>query len=131
MTALMIGCPSDREKQMYKMAKIAASVLGSIPMLNRSFRKTRVRKIEKRGCLIFLFSSSNDALANFTGGFPATVIGSPGHDRICRRNCKSLPGVETPRRKLDGKFPYSATQLLPLKKLWGMSSWRSLKCSAP
>ena len=44
------------------------------------------------------------------------MIGSPIRDRICRRNCISLPGVETPSRKLDGKFPYSATQLLPPKK---------------
>src|SRR3981081_3177391 len=43
----------------------------------------------------------------------------------------SLPGVETPNRKLDGKLPYSATQLFPLKKLRGMSRRRSEKCSAP
>ncbi len=33
--------------------------------------------------------------------------------------------------KFDGKFPYSATQLLPPKKFRGISSWRSLICSAP
>jgi hypothetical protein len=102
----------------------------SIPILKTSFRKTRAREEEARQCVI-LFSASNDALANLTGGFPATVIGSPSRDRICRRKRMSLPGVETPRRKLEGKFPYSATQLLPPKKFRGMSRRRSLRCSAP
>jgi len=31
-------------------------------------------------------------------------------------DCMSLPGVETPSRKLDGKFPYSATQLLTAER---------------
>ena len=100
-------------------------------MLKRSFRKTRVRNRGKPGSRWVSFCASNDALANFTGGFPATVIGSPSRDRICRRNWMSLPGVETPSRKLEGNCPHSATQLLPLKKFRGMSSWRSLKCSAP
>ena len=45
---------------------------------------------------------SRDALANLTGGFPATVIGSPSRERICRRNRMSLAGVETPRKKVGG-----------------------------
>ena len=90
-----------------------------------------MRKRGKLGSLWVSFSVSNGALANFTGGLPATVIGSPGRDRICRRNWISLPGVETPSRKLDGKFPYSATQLFPPKKFRGMSRRRSVRCSAP
>src|SRR6185369_1289066 len=103
----------------------------SIPILNTSFSKTRVRKSRKLGCPWLSCSSSNDALENFTGGFPATVIDSPSRDRICRRNWISLPGDETPSRKLEGNCPYSATQLFPLKKFRGISSRRSLKCSAP
>src|SRR6478735_4760336 len=130
-SALAIGCPPNLSKQTYTTGKTIISVMGSMPMLRKSNRKTRVRKREKSGSLWVSFSASNDALANFTGGFPATVIGSPSRDRICRRNWMSLPGVETPSRKLDGKFPYSATQLLPPKKFRGISRRRSLKCSAP
>src|SRR6185503_1415548 len=111
--------------------KTSPSATGSIPILNRSFSNTRVRKRGKLGRPWLSCSPSNDALENFTGGFPATVIDSPSRVRICRRNCISLPGEETPRRKLDGNCPYSATQLLPLKKFRGISSRRSLKCSAP
>ena len=56
-----------------------------MPMLKKSYRKTRARKRPKPGSLWVSFSASNAALANFTGGFPATVIGSPSRDRICRR----------------------------------------------
>src|ERR1700730_1705803 len=112
--ALTIGCPPNLSKQTYRTGKTIISVMGSMPMLRKSNRKIRVRKSGKSGSLWVSFSASNDALANFTGGFPATVIGSPSRDRICRRNCMSLPGVETPSRKLDGKLPYSATQLLPV-----------------
>src|SRR6185436_4611041 len=111
--------------------KTSPSATGSIPMLNRSFSKTRVRNRGKLGCPWLSCSSSNDALENFTGGLPATVIDSPSRDRICRRNCISLAGEETPRRKLDGNCPYSATQLLPLKKFRGISSRRRVKCSPP
>ena len=40
-------------------------------------------------------------------------------------------GAVTPKRKLAGKFPCSATQLLPLKKFRGMSRLRSSMCPAP
>ena len=84
-----------------------------------------------KSAAVALFSASKDALANFMGGFPATVVGSPSRERICRRNPISLAGVETPSRKLEGNCPCSATLLLPLKKLRGISSCRSLWCSAP
>ncbi len=75
-------------------------------MLKKSNRKTSGSgRCRSRAALWLSFSASNDALANFTGGFPATVIGSPGRERICRRNSMSLAGVETPRRKLAGKLP--------------------------
>ena len=105
--------------------------MGRIPMPKKSNRTTRRKKSERTGLRCLLFSSSNDALANFTPGFPATVMGSPNRACIWRRNCISLAGVETPSKKLDGNCPYSATQLLPLKKSRGMSSWRNSKCSAP
>jgi hypothetical protein len=43
------------------------------PMLNTSFRKTLVRNRGKSGSRWVSFSASNEALANFTGGFPATA----------------------------------------------------------
>jgi hypothetical protein len=43
-------------------------------------------------------------------------MGSPSRDRIWRRNWISLAGVETPKRKLVGNCPDSATQLLLAKK---------------
>ena len=118
-------CPLKRNKQTYRIVNIVPSEKGRILMLKKSNRKTRVRKMGNPGRLRVSVSVSNDALANLTGGFPATVTGAPGRERSCRRNRMSLPGVETPRRKFDGNWPYSATQLLPVKKLRGMSSWRS------
>ena len=86
-------------------------------MLKMSFRKTlRQEEGKARQFMGFILPPRSDALANFTGGFPATVIGSASRDHICRRNWISFPGVETPRRKLVGNCPYSATQLLLLKK---------------
>ena len=70
-TALAIGCPPNRNKQMYRIVKMSPSVMRSMPMLKKSNRKTRVRKSGKSGSLWVSFSASNDALANFTGGFPA------------------------------------------------------------
>src|SRR4030095_10227885 len=107
--------------------KASPSATGSIPILNKSFSKTRVRNSAKLGRVWLSFCSSNDALENLTGGFPATVSDSPSRDCIWRRNRISLPGEETHKRKLDGNCPYSATQLFPLKKFRGMSSRRRVK----
>src|SRR6516162_4289940 len=130
-TALATTYPSNRTKQRYRIVNVSPSVMGRTLMLKKSNRRTRVRKMGNPGRLWVSLCASNDALANLTGGFPATVTGSPSRDRNCRRNCMSLPGVDTPKRKFDGNCPHSATQLLPLKKLWGMSSWRSVKYLEP
>ena len=103
----------------------AATGLLELPKFNVATPATRIQAsgtLSSSSSLRVSFSTSNDALANFTTGFPATVMGSPSRDRIWRRNRISLAAVETPRRKLDGNCPYSATQLLPLKKFRGMSS---------
>src|SRR5689334_21901810 len=113
------------------IVKIKTSAIGRTPMPQKSNRKTRVRNRRKSGSPYVLLSASENVLANLIGGFPATVRGSPGRDHSCRRNWISLAGVETPSRKFEGKLPYSATELLPLKKLRGKSSWRSVRCSPP
>ena len=120
MIALMTGCPFNRNKQTYRTTKHE-------PFGDRQCSKAEevVQKDpgqedgEARPACRFHSPTADRALANFTGGFPAMVIGSPSRDRICCRNCISLTGVETPRRKLVGKCPCSATLLLPLKKFRG------------
>ena len=106
-------------------------MMGKIPMLKMSLRRTRLRNSGKLGKRRVSFSTSTVTLANFTGGLPATVVGWPNRERICRRNRTSLAGVETPKRKLLGNCPCSTTQLLPLKKFRGKSSLRSVRCLAP
>ena len=100
-------------------------------MPKTSFRATRPRKRAKPGGGWSRFSAAKSALPNLNGGFPATVMGRPSRDRIWRRNRISSPGVETPRRKLEGSCPDSATQLLLAKKFAGMSSRQSLRNRAP
>src|SRR5262245_39061845 len=85
-TALATMYPPNRNKQRYRIVNISPSVMGRILMLKTSNRRTRVRKIASFGRLWVSFAVSNNALANLTGGFPATVTGLPSRDRNCRRN---------------------------------------------
>src|SRR5258705_12642686 len=81
-SSLAIGGPPNLSKETYITGKTIISVIGSMPMLRKSNRKTRLRKMGKHGSLWVSFSAYNDALANFIGEFPAALIGSAIQHRI-------------------------------------------------
>ena len=71
------------------------------------------------------------AMTNVDLGLQFNVADAPEGSIDYYLSQSSDAGVETPNRKFEGNWPYSATQLLPLKKLCGMSSCCSLMCPDP